>query len=358
MKFEWREGRTDGGWSNGGAFVRFPHPEETRAKPAAERPECARGLNNGTPQNDWAWVAIYCGHEIQANDNPAGPEPQKTGSIYNFEPRNIGQARPVPKGDWTKYEIRVVGQKYTIIRDGQVINEFDNAIPKNSSRPSDPPTQLRQFAEGYLGLQNHGGSDVIDYRRVNVLDLDEEARTGSGPFTVSGPGAHVVEYRSRDLGGNVEDKTVLDIRIGGNAQPGPGSSGTTPTPTPTPPAGNPPVVDTPATYTLGSVAKRLNAKRFAKRGLKVSVKCTGGLTGTAKLTASGKAAKQLGRRTLASRSIACFGAESASVTLKVPKSVAKKLRKAKKAVKLKLTVAMGEAGGKPTTTTRSITLKR
>jgi hypothetical protein len=118
------------------------------------------------------------------------------------------------------------------------------------------------------------------------------------------------------------------------------------------------VVDTPATYTLGSVAKRLNARSFAKRGLKVSVKCTGGLTGTAKLTASGKAAKRLGRRTLASRSIGCFGAESASVTLKVSKSVAKKLRKAKKAVKLKLTVAMGEGGGAPTTTSRTITLKR
>jgi hypothetical protein len=190
-----------------------------------------------------------------------------------------------------------------------------------------------------------------------VLDLDDAARTGSGPFTVSGEGGHVIEYRSTDLSGNVEEKSILDIRIGGNEQPGPGSSGTTPTPTPTP-SGNPPMVDTPATYTLGSVAKQLKASKFAKGGLKVSVQCTGGLTGTAKLTAAGKAAKQLGKRTLASRSIGCFGEEKASVTLKVSKSVAKKLRKAKKAVKVTLTVAMGEPGAKPTTVTRTLTLKR
>ena len=60
--------------------------------------------------NDPAWVAIYCGHEIQAHDNPGGGEPQKTGSVYNFAARNIQQARPVPKGEWSDYEIRVVGQ--------------------------------------------------------------------------------------------------------------------------------------------------------------------------------------------------------------------------------------------------------
>jgi PKD repeat protein/glucose/arabinose dehydrogenase/type 1 glutamine amidotransferase len=359
MKFEWREGQTGGGWSNGGAFVRFPSPDT----PADERGSWG-ACNTGSATTQPAWVAIFCGHEIQAYDGPTG-EVQKTGSIYNFAPRNLQQARPVAKGDWTKYEIRVVGQQYTIIRDGQVINEFDNGIDKNSSRAGDPPTQARRFDEGYVGLQNHGGSDVIDYRRVNVLDLDETARTGSGPFTVSGEGAHVVEYRSSDLSGNIEEKTFLDIRIGGNAKPGPGSSGTTPTPTPTPtppagnpPAGNPPVVDTPATYTLGRVAKRLKAGSLARRGLKVRVTCTGGLTGTAKLTATGKAAKRLGRRSLASRSIGCFGAESASVTLKVSKSVARKLRKTRKGIKLKLTVAMGEPGGKPASTTRTITLKR
>jgi glucose/arabinose dehydrogenase/type 1 glutamine amidotransferase len=150
--------------SNGGVFVRFP---DLRT-PVDERPECGRiGIAPDSP----AWMAIYCGHEIQINDNPGG-DTRKTGSVYLFDDiTDLAQARPVPKGQWSDYEIRVVGQHYTIIRDGVVINEFDNTPGQVPPRNPDPPTDLRQFAEGFIGLQNHGGSDVIEYRNVRVREL-------------------------------------------------------------------------------------------------------------------------------------------------------------------------------------------
>jgi hypothetical protein len=262
----------------------------------------------------------------------------------------------VPKGDWTKYEIRVVGQQYTIIRDGQVLNEFDNSIDKESSRGGDPPTQLRRFAQGYIGLQNHGSSDLIDYRRISVLDLDADARVGTGPFQVTGNGAHTVEYRSRDLGGNVEEKKVVTFRIGPDAGPGPGESGTNPPPTGS--GNNPPVIDTPASFKLGKVASRMKARSLAKKGLKVTVACTGGLRGTAKLTVAGKARKRLGRKTIARRSVQCFGQEKTSVRLKVSKPVARKLRKSKRTLKATLRVSMGEPGQKAVAAKKTIRLTR
>ncbi len=45
---------------------------------------------------------------------------------------------------------------------------------------------------------------------------------------MNGNGPHVVEYRSSDLSGNVEEKKSVTFRIGPDAQPGPGESGTTP----------------------------------------------------------------------------------------------------------------------------------
>ena len=349
LQFQFREARTDGGWSNGGAFVRFPNPDDVAALPAdsPDRPECAG--NETSP----AWVAIYCGHEIQAHDNPGGGEPQKTGSVYNFAPRNIEQARPAPRGDWSDYEIRVVGQTYTIIRDGQVINEFENSPGKQSSRAGDPPTDLRQFTEGYVGLQNHGSSDLIDYRRVNVYDLDEDARTGNGPFAVTGDGDHVVEYRSSDLSGNVEAKKSVAFRIGPNAAPGPGPSGNPP---PAPP------IDTPATARLGKVAGKLSAARFAKSGLKVPVTCTGAMSGTARLTVSKATARKLklGKRTLASKTVRCFGAHTATVKLKPSKSLVRKLRrgaKGKRTVKLQLAVRMLDFGKPAQSISKTITLR-
>jgi hypothetical protein len=118
------------------------------------------------------------------------------------------------------------------------------------------------------------------------------------------------------------------------------------------------VIDTPASFTLGKLSSKLKARTLAKRGLKVTVACTGGLRGTAKLTVSGKARKQLGRRTIARSDVACFGKENKSVRLKVSKKVAKKLRKAKRSIKATLSVSMGEPGAKAISTKRTIRLTR
>ena len=164
LKLQFREERTDAGYSNSGVFARFP---DLTGVPLDQRPECGKV---GAAQTSQAWVAIYCGQEIQIYDGPTG-EPQKTGSIYNFDPLNLAQAMPTPKGEWNDYEIRVVGQHYTIIRNGVVINEFDNTPGKQSSRAGDPPTDQRQFATGFIGLQNHGTSDRIAFRKVRVKAL-------------------------------------------------------------------------------------------------------------------------------------------------------------------------------------------
>jgi glucose/arabinose dehydrogenase/type 1 glutamine amidotransferase len=169
LRLQFRDARTDGAFSNSGVFVRFPDPRI----PLDQRPPGSCGTV-GAAQTQQAWVAIFCGQEIQIYDGPTG-EPQKTGSVYNFQPLNLDQARPTPAGVWNDYEVRVTGQHYTIIRNGVVINEFDNTPGKTSSRAGDPPTDLRQFLSGFIGLQNHGNSDLTEFRNVRVRNLNTTA---------------------------------------------------------------------------------------------------------------------------------------------------------------------------------------
>ena len=314
LKLRFRDARTDAGHSNGGVFVRFPNPDEVVGAPANERPECVSG-DEDRPE----WVAIFCGHEIQMYDGPTG-EPQKTGSVYNFQPLNLAQAEPLGKGEWSDYEIRIVGQDYTIIRNGKVINRFDNSIPKESSRGGDPPTQERQFDRGYIGLQNHGGSDVMQIADVRIQDLSGGERDGSGPFTVTGAGNHTVEFRTIDEAGNIESTQSVSFRIGQPPPPGPPGG---------PPVVEPPVPPALARFEVRGVRPSMPGRRLVRRGLRVRVDCTDRMEGRARLTVSRAWARRLdlgSRTTLASRRVRCDADGLTSITLKPGKRVSQKLR--------------------------------
>jgi hypothetical protein len=165
VRMQFRDVSPEGTRANSGVFVRFP---DIRT-PLDQRPPGSCGTI-GAARTSPAWVAIFCGQEIQIYDGETG-EPQKTGAVYNFKSLGLDEARPTPKGQWNDYEVRVVGQHYTITRNGVVINEFDNTPGKQSSRPGDPPTDLRQFISGFIGLQNHGNNDLIEFRNIRVREL-------------------------------------------------------------------------------------------------------------------------------------------------------------------------------------------
>jgi hypothetical protein len=145
-------------------------------------------VNGGNANNHQHWLSVYCGHEIQINEalQIPGSDAVKTGSMYGFANINAKQARNherQARGVWHTMEIRMVGQQYTVLVDGNVINQFDNGVPRIASRNGDPPTPARQFAQGYFGLQTHGGTDRIYYREIRVKDLD----TGDVPRNVEPP---------------------------------------------------------------------------------------------------------------------------------------------------------------------------
>ena len=154
LKLQWRDDAPGTGNANGGVFVRFPwvhdHPEESR-------PE---------------WVAIKYGHEVQVLDSPSG-DMYKTGSIYGFDRVGLAGAGVTGKGTWNDYEIRVVGQHYSVYRNGVLINEFDNIGGQDfyPARSDDPGTDGRRFASGYVGLQVHSTTDVISYRDIRIKEL-------------------------------------------------------------------------------------------------------------------------------------------------------------------------------------------
>ena len=169
LRLQFRDDAPEAGaHANSGVQVRFPAP-----RPPV--PGCPMTFD-GSPQatNPAGWIAVNCGHEIQINDAPDG-DPRKTGSIYGFADLDAEQSRPTPKGVWNDLEIRVVGQDYTVTRNGVVINEYENlpGVPF-PGRPNDPDSSSRGLV-GYIGLQSHGSpNDVVSFRNIRILDLSDQ----------------------------------------------------------------------------------------------------------------------------------------------------------------------------------------
>jgi len=163
---EFRDDAPGDARANSGVQVRFP---------ALSGPvEGCPTTFNGSETNNLSWIAVNCGHEVQINDSPEGGsnDPRKTGSVYGFADLDLDRAMPTPKGTWNTYEVRVVGQHYTVIRNGVVINEYENrpGVPF-PGRPLDPDSSSRGLV-GYVGLQAHGSApDVVSYRDVRVREL-------------------------------------------------------------------------------------------------------------------------------------------------------------------------------------------
>ena len=220
IHLRWRTVARAGNTGNAGVIIRFPDPVKAMTDPQP----CQAGVGIATlglvaPE----YAAIDCGNEVQVNDFSTA-DPQRTGSVYDFSFLHDPQQRPVKPGTWTDYVVRVVGgEEYavTVVRDGHVINEWVNTPGQVSWRsgcycavpgenPGDAPSDLRRFARGFLGLQNHGDTDTVEFGRVTVQDL-----SGSmGAFTVSGDGIHTVEFRSTDRAGNREPAQRMVVRIG------------------------------------------------------------------------------------------------------------------------------------------------
>ncbi|WP_144881946.1 DUF1080 domain-containing protein, partial [Isoptericola variabilis] len=167
LRLRFRDDAPGDARANSGVQVRFP---------ALHGPvEGCPTTFNGSETGNLSWIAVNCGHEVQINDSPetGSNDPRKTGSIYGFADLTLAEAMPTPKGTWNDLEVRVVGQHYTVIRNGVVINEYENVpgVPF-PGRPNDPDSSSRGLV-GHVGLQAHGSApDVVSFRDVRVRPLD------------------------------------------------------------------------------------------------------------------------------------------------------------------------------------------
>src|SRR5687768_18018581 len=128
LTVDWKTSKKE---DNAGVFVRFSNP------------------------GDDPWNAVKSGYEIQIHDASTGNK--GTGSVYSVQGATAAVSNP--PGEWNTYEIRCIGQNYTVKLNGKVVNQFKGD----------------KAERGHVGLQNHDDKATVAFRNVKVVALDRNA---------------------------------------------------------------------------------------------------------------------------------------------------------------------------------------
>ena len=113
------------------------------------------------------WMPINRGYEVEIGDWP--DEYSCTGVLYTF---SKALARPIkPIGEWNTMEISIDGPHTVVYLNGIKVTDFweGQPVPAKPEGSHDPDRGPRPES-GFIGLQNHPGSEVY-FKEVSLIPL-------------------------------------------------------------------------------------------------------------------------------------------------------------------------------------------
>ena len=115
------------------------------------------------------WMPINRGYEVEIGDWP--DDYACTGVLYTFTKALARPLRPI--GEWNTMDIMIDGPRTIVRLNAITVTDFKEGQPVPAKPPGshDPDRGPRQDS-GYIGLQNHPGSEVY-FREVSVEPLSK-----------------------------------------------------------------------------------------------------------------------------------------------------------------------------------------
>lgn len=114
-----------------------------------------------------AWMPVNKGFEVQIDDR--GDEYHKTGVLYSF---TKAKANPGIPGEWNTMEITLDENRTLVHINGILVTDFAEGDPVPEKVKSYEPERGPRPQSGYIGLQNHGGDDVVFFKEISYQELD------------------------------------------------------------------------------------------------------------------------------------------------------------------------------------------
>ena len=116
-----------------------------------------------------AWMPVNKGYEVQIDDRE--DEYHKTGVLYSL---TKAKASPgIPK-EWNTMEISLMGDRTVVHVNGVLVTDFTEGDPVPEKTLTYEPDRGPRPESGYIGIQNHGEKDHIQFREISYKKLEDK----------------------------------------------------------------------------------------------------------------------------------------------------------------------------------------
>jgi len=118
------------------------------------------------------WMPVHYGYEVQIDNEPEKSNEDDyhvTGTLYSL---NKPLARPGKPGpEWNTMEITLDGPHTIVVLNGIKVTDYTEGQPVPPQKFDFEPLRGPRPLEGWFGLQNHGGHDVVFFKEVSIRPL-------------------------------------------------------------------------------------------------------------------------------------------------------------------------------------------
>ncbi len=116
-----------------------------------------------------AWMPVHKGYEVQIDDRE--DEWHKTGVLYSLTKAKASPGKPK---EWNTMEISLKGDRTIVHVNDVLVTDFTegDTVPKKTLEYE--PDRGPRPEIGYIGIQNHGDKDVIEFKEVSYKIIEDK----------------------------------------------------------------------------------------------------------------------------------------------------------------------------------------
>ena len=118
------------------------------------------------------WMPVHYGYEVQIDNEPEKSNEDDyhiTGTLYSLTKPLAKPGKPGP--EWNTMEITLDGPRTVVVLNGIKVTDYTEGDPVPARKFNFEPQLGPRPLEGYIGLQNHGETDVVFFKEVAIKKL-------------------------------------------------------------------------------------------------------------------------------------------------------------------------------------------